>query len=400
LALGATTVLYNKTLEHPVFVATFAALAVAILLYSLVRARAAKILAFALAGCSAMAGILANLSWGSVSIDVFQFQQQASAALLHGQNPYSPLVSSPNIIAPGILKWIPLHFPYGPILPVLEAPFRIIGDVRILHLIAAMVMSAAVLLLARRAGTLDRTACVVMAFPLTVGMVLFSWVDIITMAGLSIWIVFFRTHPRIATFALVLALGAKPTTLIAIVPIFFWSIRARRQVIIAAVIAALFVLPFAAITGFSQFYYNVLGVQLAVFPRFDSLTVNSYLHAFSLPVLPFAGSAAVIAAATILVLRRRPNTYGDLLTGTAILATVSFLVAKWAYFNYYYIPAVLLMLAIAGNNLPVDVPAMIRPPVFFERSVEWLRGTIRRLPRSRSLPGTLLPGHDAREPAA
>ncbi len=73
-----------------------------------------------------------------------------------------------------------------------------------------------------------------MAFPLTVGMVLFSWVDVITMAGLAVWMVSFRTHPRIATVALVLALAAKPTTLIALVPIFFWSVRARRQVIIAA----------------------------------------------------------------------------------------------------------------------------------------------------------------------
>jgi hypothetical protein len=400
VALAGTTLLYMHTLDHPVFLATFALLAAAILLYSLAKARWAKCAAFGLAALSAMTGILTNITWGFANFDVFQFQQNASQALLHGHNPYSPVVPSREMVAPGVPAWLHLHLPYGPTLPVLEAPFRLLGDIRVLHIVAALIISVAVLVLARRAGTLDRTACVVMAFPLTMGMVLFSWVDVITMAGLAVWIVSFRSHPKVATFALVLALGVKPTTLIALLPMFFWSIRARRQVIIAAIIAALFVLPFAIITGVSQFYYNVLGVQLDVFPRLDALTINSYLNAFHLPILPFAVSALVIAAATVLVLRRRPNSYGELLTGTAILATVSFLVAKWAYFNYYYIPAVLLMLAIAGNGLAVDVPEMISPPAVFLKSVDWLRGAMGRRPGIRRLPGTGIPGHDGREPAA
>jgi hypothetical protein len=400
IALAATSVLYNAKLPHQVFTVTFAVVVVAILLHALVRKRLATIIAFVLAAGAAMVGIVANLTWGFANIDVFQFQQSASAALLHGQNPYTPLVASPNILPPGIKKWIPLHLPYGPVLPVLEAPFRMLGDIRVLHVLAAVISSVAVLVLARRAGTFDRTACVVMAFPLTLGMILFSWVDVITMAALATWFVSFRTHPRIATLALVIALAAKPTTLIALVPILFWSIRARRQLVIAAVVAAIFVLPFALITGLSQFYYNVLGVQLTVLPRLDALTINSYLNSFGLPILPFAISAAVIGAATILVLRRRPATYGDLFTATAILSTVSFLVAKWAYFNYYYIPAVLLMLAIAGDSLPVDVPEMIRPPSLVTAAGERLRAAIGRIPGARRLPGAVLSGHGGHQPAA
>jgi hypothetical protein len=400
LGLGASTVLYNNKLPQGIFVATFALLALAILIHSLVRATVARVVAFGLAASSVAIGIAANITWGFANIDVFQFQQDASQALLHGQNPYSPIVASPEIVAPGVPAWLHLHLPYGPTLPVLEAPFRLLGDIRVLHILAAVIISVAVLVLARRAGTLDRSACVVMAFPLTAGMVLFSWVDVITMAGLAVWIVSFRTHPRIATFALVLALAAKPTTLIALVPIFFWSIRARRQVIIAAAIAALFVLPFALITGLSQFYYNVIGVQLAVLPRLDSLTINSYLNALSLPILPFVVSAVIIGTATVVVLRHRPNNYGELLTGTAVLATVSFLVAKWAYFNYYYIPAVLLMLAIAGNELPVDVPEMMRPPAVLLRAVEWWRATAPRLRGGRRVPGTVHSGPQEGERAA
>jgi hypothetical protein len=402
VALGATTLLYPKKFGTPnsLFVATFALLTAAILLYSLVKSRIARAWAFALAAVSAMTGILANMTWGFANIDVFHFQQNAAQALLHGQNPYSPVASSRNIIAPGVPSWLQLHFPYGPILPVLEAPFRLLGDIRILHIIAALITSMAVLALARRAGTLDRSACVVMAFPLTIGMIIFSWVDVITMAGLAVWLVWFRSHPKIATFALVLALGAKPTTLIAVVPIFFWSIRARRQVIIAGLIAVLFVLPFAIITGFSQFYYDVLGVQLDFFPRLDALTINSYLNAYNMPILPFAVSGLVIVAATVLVLRQRPKTYGDLLTATAILATVSFLVAKWAYLNYYYIPAVLLMLAIAGNSLPVDIPRMISPPAVFLKCVQCLQDAARRLPRTGRIRGPGIPVHEGRDTLA
>jgi hypothetical protein len=400
LTLAATTLLSFHKFGNVVFLTPFLPLAAAILLYSAARQRVTKMLAFALAGVSAVAAVVANMTWGFADIDVFHFQQDASQALLHGQNPYSPVVASPEAVAPAVPTFQNLHLPYGPILAVLEAPFRLVGDIRLLHIVAALIISVAVLTLARRAGTLDRSACVVMAFPLTIGMIIFSWVDIITMAGLAVWLVTFRSHPKLAIIALALALGAKPTTLIALVPIFFWSIRARRQVLLASIIAALIVLPFAMITGFAQFYYNVLGVQLNDPSRLDSLTVNSFLYSVHLSLLPAPVSAVVIATTTILVLRRRPTSYGDLLTGTAILATISFFVAKWAYFNYYYIPAVLLMLAIAGNNLPVDVPEMIRPPALLLRLVDSLRGARRRLPSARRLRAPGLPAHEGRDTAA
>jgi hypothetical protein len=382
LALASTTLLYYNRFGNVVFLTTFAPLAAAILLYSVARSRASRIVAFALALTSGLIAVVANLTWGSAEIDVFRFQQAASQALLDGRNPYSPVVTSPAALPPAVPTFLQLHLPYGPVLAVLEAPFRLVGDIRLLHILAALIISIAVLALARRAGTLERSACVVMAFPLTIGMILFSWVDVITMAGLAVWLVTFRSHPKVAIIALALALGAKPTTLIALVPIFFWSIRARRQVLFAGVIAALIVLPFAMVTGFAQFYYDVLGVHLSEPTRFNGLTIDSFLHSVHLPILPFTVSALVIAATTVLVLYRRPTSYGALLTGTAILATVSFLVAKWAYFNYYYIPAVLLMLAIAGDSLPLDVPEMISPPALFLRLIGALRRVAHRLPRS------------------
>jgi hypothetical protein len=386
LGLAGSTALYDRKLDHHVFLVLAAVIAAAVLLFSVVRARAVRAAAFVVAALAVACEVALSVTWGRGNIDVFSLQQVASQALLNGHNPYSPVVPSVMEVAPGVAAYLQLHFAYGPILPVLEAPFRLLGDVRILHILAALVTSGAVLALARRAGTLDRAACLVMAFPLTAGMVVASWVDIISMAFLAVWLVSFRTHSTLAIVALALALGAKPTTLIALVPILFWSVPARRQMVIAVAAEALFILPFALITGVSRFYYDVFGVYVVTFPRLDALTINSALNSFTLPTLPFAVSAGLVAATTILVLRRRPATYGDLLTGTAILATVSFLVAKWAYFNYYYIPAVLLMLAIAGTGLPFDVPEMIRPPALLVRSSAWLMGWLGH-PRGGAVPG-------------
>jgi hypothetical protein len=386
VSLAGSTALYDRKLDHHVFLVLAVVIAGAVLLFSVVRARAVRAAAFVVAALAVACEVALSLTWGRGNIDVFTFQQVASQALLNGHNPYSPVVPSVMEVAPGVAAYLQLHFAYGPILPVLEAPFRLLGDVRILHILAALVTSGAVLALARRAGTLDRSACLVMAFPLMAGMVVSSWVDIISMAFLAVWFVSFRTHSTLAIVALALALGAKPTTLIALVPILFWSVRARRQMVIAVAAEALFMLPFALITGVSRFWYDVVGVYVATFPRLDALTINSALNSFALPILPSVVATVVVAATTILVLRRRPATYGDLLTGTAILATASFLVAKWAYFNYYYIPAVLLMLAIAGTGLPFDIPEMIRPPALLSRSSAWLMGWLAH-PRGGAVPG-------------
>lgn len=390
--LAALMLLYPGTAAHPVFPIVVAAIVTSIVVFAVSRRRAVRLAAATVAAGASCAGLAANLTWGSVGNDVFGLQQTAAQALLSGQNPYAPTVPSIQVVAPSVAAPIDLHFPYGPSLPILEAPFRLLGDVRVLHVLTAVLTVAVVVILARRAGTLDVTACLLMAFPLTIGMIIFSWIDVISMAGFSTWLVLHRSHPRIATVALAIALAARPTTLIALVPIVFWSIRARRQVVIAGALATLIVLPFLVATGYSAFYHDLVGVFLAVFPRFDSLTVNSFLHSVGLPILPAAASSLVVGATMVAVLRKRPDSYGDLMTASAVIVTVAFLVAKWAYFNYYYNAAVLLVMAVAGDGLELDAAEMIRPPAPLLIGADFLR---RRFPRSalrRLRPGGALHG--------
>lgn len=378
-ALGVTGMLYDRSLGTSAF-AIVAAVSVAGILACHTWPRpGVRVAAIVASTASWIAAVFSTVAWGSASIDVFNFQQRATSALLHGGNPYSPLVASNMMTSPDHRSSLFLHFPYGPIIPLLDVPARALGDVRVTHTLAALVMSAAILVLARRSGTLERGVALVIAFPLTSAMVIFSWVDIITMAAFTCWVVLFRTHPRLAVLALAVTLAAKPTTLVALVPVMFWSARARRQGMVAAGLAALYVLPFVVITGVGAFYQDTVGVQVAAFPRLDSLTLNSYFSAYGLPVIPTALWAVLSVGTGAVILAHRPRNHGELWTQTAVLATVTFLLAKWAYLNYYYIPAVLLLLALAGGRLEVDDEREIRPPA----PVLWVLRRVQRLRRNR-----------------
>ncbi len=69
-------------------------------------------------------------------IDVWDFQQDSTAALMHGQNPYT--VHYRNIYGPGVDLgpgtvvdgWTTFSFPYPPLTLLLDIPGRLIGDVR------------------------------------------------------------------------------------------------------------------------------------------------------------------------------------------------------------------------------------------------------------------------------
>jgi hypothetical protein len=42
------------------------------------------------------------------------------------------------------------------------------------------------------------------------------------------------------------------------------------------------------------------------------------------------------------------------MTAAALLSTAAFLLTKWAFMNYYFIPVWLLVLAVAGRGIPFE----------------------------------------------
>jgi hypothetical protein len=180
-------------------------------------------------------------------------------------------------------------------------------------------------------------------------MVHFAWVDVYMMAFLVGWLALRRSHRRWAILLLAAAMLVKPLALVVLVPWLVWSNRARLEIFIAAVAAFLFALPFALGVGLQTFAYDIVGVQLDLPPRFGALTLVALAWKLTHRTLPslvsLLGVAALVAA---IAWRGRPRDEADLSLQASVLSIASFLLAKWALFNYYFISEVMILAAIAA----------------------------------------------------
>src|SRR5207302_7985943 len=145
-----------------------------------------------------------------------------------------------------------------------------LGDLRVMSVVALVATGAGLWVLARQGLHREhahRLLALALASPFNNAMVHESWVDVYLIAGVIWWLAWRRTHRRWAMVALAVALLVKPTSLIVLVPAFLWSQRARIEVALAAVAAAIYALPFVVATGAGDFWYDVIGSQLALPPR-------------------------------------------------------------------------------------------------------------------------------------
>jgi hypothetical protein len=285
------------------------------------------------------------LTWGFAGIDVFSVVTGATRALLHAHNPYTPLFffHPPRV-------WE--HFVYGPAVPVLAAPGYLLGDVRAMSVVAVAATIAGLWHLARQ-GTFHadahRVAAVAVACPFWAGMVVKSWVDVYLLAGFVGWMALRREHPRWAVAALAIAILVKPTALIPLVPFFLWSRSARREIVVAVVAAVLVELPFALITGLSTFVYATIGFQLSTPFRTDSLNLAAWLYRLGATHLPVLLPVAMAGLGALLIAwRGRPRVEGELALQAALLTAAAWLLAKQAFFDYWFDCAVLLLAAMAS----------------------------------------------------
>jgi arabinofuranan 3-O-arabinosyltransferase len=191
-------------------------------------------------------------------------------------------------------------------------------------------------------------------------MVYYAWVDLPAIALFAVWLALRRAHPVWAALAVGMSLAAKPSAAPALLVMFAWVPRIRREVVGAVVIAVLVTAPFVIATGAAAFYMDVVG-NLADQPaRLDSLTLDSFLHAAGYAQLPGVVAAILVVAAAGAVLLHRPASLRDCLVGGAAIAIAAFLFAKVAYLNYYDTAAVFLLLALAVSPGPAGEPVAAR----------------------------------------
>ena len=285
-----------------------------------------------------------RMVWGKAGIDVFWFTQRSTERLIHGLNPYGMAYPTTT---PGLLS---AHFPYGPALLVLAAPFRLLGDIRAANAAAMMLLFACVAILARRHArgpSAGRVVALALAMPFSPFMIVQAWPEVYPVAGVALWLVLRPRHPRWAVLALGASLCTVPTALPLIVFPWLWWRDARREITLAVLVALLMCVPFALWAGVGKFIADTALLQLRLAPRTDALSINGLLAHLGRPLLPgWAGVSMSAVCLGAFGLWGAKKWDAALLMG-AVLTLLAFVTAKWAFFDYYFIVAVGIVLALA-----------------------------------------------------
>ncbi len=360
-----TLAIAAQTLLEPSYLVAFPQVyAVGLILAVVPLLRSSRIAWLLIGGASAVTAlsVATAWTWGTASFDVFTEVQGATAALLHGHNPYSPVFSVFLDTQHGHAVYGSAALCYGPMVVLLSLPARLLGDVRLTVLALNIAIIVAILVWTRRA-TRDRRlpqtiTALWAASPFVPFMVLTEWTDSFCVAGFAWWLVLRERHRGWATVALTVGMASKPSVLVLMIPLLFWTDRARRELIWAVTATVVIVAPFALWTGISQFVYDTVGVFGDLPARGDGITVDGLATVLGHGFVPGVVLACGIAAAVVVFTVRRPRDYGTLLAAGAGLVIVVCMFGKQAFLNYYFIAAMgLLFVAGSGRLVPSDTVA-------------------------------------------
>ncbi len=324
----------------------------------------------AIAGAADLALAGVRIIWGHATIDVFWFTQGATAQLLSGHNPYAVAYSTTT---PGLAS---AHFPYGPALLLLAAPFRLLGDVRLTNAAAMVTVFACVAVLARRhAGEAagGRYLALALSLPFAPFMIVQAWPEVYPVAGVALWLVLRDRHSRWAVVALAVGLCTVPTAAPLLALPWLWWRQARQEITAAFVGAVLICVPFAIWAGVRAFVDDTVMLQIHLAPRPDALSVNALLWHLGRPLLPWWTGITISALCMIAFFLWGTRTWSSALMLGAALTLVAFLTAKWAFFDYYFIVAYGFVFALClsshsgasavGRAAPSRVPMSLPDPL-------------------------------------
>jgi hypothetical protein len=287
-----------------------------------------------------IAAVVTSITFGGGDVDVYDIVQRGPMLLMHGVNPYTHVLSATGF-----------DFSYGPTVLLLSIPARLLGDSRWMDLLAVLAAGVLLIRVARARGwdpdERMRLAVLCAVMPLSAALVHDAFVDVYLVLGLVLWVWLRERHTLWAAACLGAALAtAKPTLLVALIPAALWLPRARREVRLAALFAAAIIAPFAIATGPATLYHAVIGSELALPPRGDTMSLDAIVAALGHPFLPSWTWPALTAAVGIPLLARRPISWSDICGTAAVLTAAGAFFAKWAPINYWMLPAALLLLAV------------------------------------------------------
>jgi uncharacterized membrane protein len=298
---------------------------------------------------SATAWAVMRALYASPLIDVFVFQQMASAGVVRGVNPY--VAGYPNLYGPGTPFYGPgvvdatnhltVGLPYPPFSLLLALPGYLLGgDFRYAEIVA--VALSAVLM---ASAVPDRWSALSAALFLLTPTVFFvlgqGWSDTLFVFTFSLVMFCAVRWRRGLPYALGAFLATKQYGILSVplIPLLFPGdrlIEAARVVAAAICLAALVTAPFF-LWDPHAFWRAVVQFQFMQPLRMDSLSHLVWMRARlpwspAMMWIPFALLVPAIAAA----LRRCPRTPAGFAGAVAIVHLVFFAFSKQAFTNYYY----------------------------------------------------------------
>lgn len=280
-------------------------------------------------------------------IDVWVVLQQGADALARGENVYALRWSD----SPGVQDL----FPYLPWMNVLTAPGRwVAGDVRWTLLAWSVVLLVGLGALAgprvRRAAAV---AAAVVVAPGTVTQVDQAWTEPVLAALLVWWAVLVRRgHAWWAVLPLALACASKQHLALLAPVLLAWPGFGPRRTLATGGLTGLLVLPWV-LADARAFLDDTVVALVEFHPIRFANTWYLYLlneHGVEPPfVLTGAVTLAVVAGAAVAVHRRRPA-LDELLRWLALVLAVVNLVNKQAFYNQFWLVAVLVAASVVAGG--------------------------------------------------
>jgi hypothetical protein len=296
-------------------------------------------------------------------IDVFLFQQSGAEQLLTGKNPYA--MRFPNIYGPGTPFYGPgvvdpktnmltYGFPYFPLSLLMVCPFELIfGDCRYAH-VTAIVLSAGMMVMARRGRVGALAAALFLLTPRDFYVIQVAWTEPLLIFTFSMAMYCACRWRKMLPYALGLFFATKQYTILSVPAVFLLmeSPRPFREffdvMLKAGLTAAAITTPFF-LWNPNEFYRAVVQWQLVQPFRADAL---SYLAWWLWQFHPDAANPSqlavpnwspplivpllAVAPATALALWRCARSPAGFAAAVTLINFTFFAFNKQAFCNYYY----------------------------------------------------------------
>jgi hypothetical protein len=305
----------------------------------LLRWRCGRYLAYAVVGVMTAAGVTMVLSSPKPAIDTWYMLQAAAHGLSHGHNIYALRWTS------GTPGGVSNRFTYLPGAAVLLWPFHaLFGDVRY-GLLAAMALTALVLIRVSRGSDDAVVAGLFLLYPRFLFGLEQSWADPLSLLFLCLTgYAVTRGRRGWAVVAFALALTCKPYNWMLIPLAAMWTDLGWRRTALAIGGAAAFILPWA-VANIHLFVNGVVTLNFDLPFRRDSMSLNTLLVLHGVHLGTWFPATAIAVVFVLAFWRLPRDTYGFFLGAATVVAAFD-ICDRLSFFNEWEFAGGLTFLAV------------------------------------------------------